>query len=53
MKRRWPALILLVCLTAAGAAGGKSGLQRGQPVPVFDVVDVTGPNRKEPQTCYT
>jgi len=45
---------LFLGLVAPGkSAEMTSGLKVGEDVPTFDVVDLTGPNRKKPSLCYT
>ena len=46
-----PALALLIATTGLLAAELKSGLQPGDPAGVFNVRDVTGPN-KDKSLCY-
>ncbi|MDH7568095.1 MAG: hypothetical protein QHJ73_00740 [Armatimonadota bacterium] len=39
-------------LGANAAPTPKSGLQVGEAMPAFQVVDVTGPNKDKPSLCY-
>jgi hypothetical protein len=51
VKRMMLTLAAASLAVAAVAAEMKSGLGPGMPVPAFDVVDVTGPNKGK-QLCY-
>jgi hypothetical protein len=51
MKRSALVLLAVGALAVAAVAGPKSGLDKGQSVSAFDVVDVSGPNRGK-QLCY-
>lgn len=46
-----PVLALLIATTGLMAAELKSGLQPGDPAGVFNVRDITGPN-KDKTLCY-
>ncbi|MGD8239081.1 MAG: hypothetical protein PVH68_11045 [Armatimonadota bacterium] len=43
--------LVLACAVGVAAEAVKSGLQTGESVPAFQVVDITGPSKGK-QLCY-
>ncbi|MBI3945409.1 MAG: hypothetical protein HY321_05795 [Armatimonadetes bacterium] len=43
---------ILGLAAVAGGTAGTSGLQPGESLPAFQVIDVTGPNKEKSSLCY-